>query len=126
MEIESGTLLGLVTGYFGSLVVWWGAAFKFKDFYTHKVSSFIFYTLLGCGFLSFTVFSFLINYISHLQENLANNTEALNAISSLSKPYINLIYFTWLVITVYFIAWVLLTVLIQSYENHERQKRNRQ
>lgn len=123
MEIEAGTLLTLVTSFVGSLVVWWGLAFKFKGFYQEFVMSFIFYTLLCVGGATSIVFLTLINFADKIQRKFENDTNVLTFISDSMKSYTNVLAFIGLVTTLYFFAWILLTIFMLKYESYERRNR---
>lgn len=122
MEIELETLRWLIGGFLSSLVVWWGTAFKFRDFYNEKISGYIVWAIILCAIVNFSISMYLTHYIEHLQKILADNKEALNAIAALTKPYENFNNFIWLALTCYFLAWLGLTFLIDSYEDHLRNK----
>ena len=121
IELETGTVLWLLSAYCAVFVAWAKMAFKFRSLYDKKLSNYIFYTLLFSFFSSMAMYSFFTNYVTNLQNKLYKNSEAINTVLTLAESYNRFFYFTWLVISALFVAWVLIAFFLLSYEQHLRE-----
>ncbi|WP_449549578.1 hypothetical protein [Lelliottia nimipressuralis] len=118
MEIESSILTWLVGGFCSSVAIWAGFAFKNPGYYLEHLSSKLFNFILGTGFLTFVVYTFLNTYTNVLKNKLSFTEGAVEIIDDVWKKPFHIILIVALALCLYFLVWIGVLWLAESYKKY--------
>ena len=125
MQIELSTLIWLVGGFCSSAAIWVGFAFKNPGFYLEHLSSKLFNVILGVGFLTFVVYTFLNAYTNILKNKLSFTEGAVEIIDDVWQKPFHIILFVGLALCLYFLVWIGVLWLAESYKKYQEDTKSK-